>query len=553
MSDEKLELMLNVSLSTPLDERKKTDNLNVGYDEASNTWELIVKYNGDIKRLEDINENINVLILINQYAIITVPENLIEIVSAQPEVEYVEKPKKLYYEIENAKVASCIYQVQEIPYNLTGEGVIVGIIDSGIHISDKEFLNPDNTTRIELIWDQVKDEVYTREDINQAIVSGTPLASDIINHGNYVAQIAAGNSGVAKGADIMVVKLKTAREDGFPRTVEIMTAIDFIVRNAMDRRKPFVMNISIGNNYGSHDGTSLLETFINAAALMGKSSIVIGAGNEGNAAIHTNGVMESFSTKEIEFSVSAYETTLNIQVWKSYGDEMQFEIITPKGEVIGPIVTRNQTVTFNTEDTVVIGYYGEPSPYSMSQEIYFDFIPTRDYIESGIWRIRITSGKIVEGRYDMWMPSEAALNQQTFFLQPSPDTTLTIPSTSFRAVSVGAYDAYTDSYGDFSGRGYTRMTNQIKPDIVAPGKNIIVNSGTGGTRSLTGTSFAAPFVTGSVALLMEWGIVRGNDEYLYGEKVKSYLIKGARPIPGEVIPSRRTGWGALCVRDSLPR
>jgi hypothetical protein len=153
----------------------------------------------------------------------------------------------------------------------------------------------------------------------------------------------------------------------------------------------------------------------------------------------------------------------------------------------------------------------------------------------------------------MWLPTEKALSTGTNFLFPTPDTTLTIPSTSARAISVGAYNTALGSYADFSGRGYTRNLKLVKPDIVAPGVNITAPAVNGGYDSFTGTSMATPFVTGSCALMMEWGIVNGNDPFLYGEKAKAYLIKGAKPLPGfKEYPNPEVGWGALCVRDSLP-
>ena len=118
---------------------------------------------------------------------------------------------------------------------------------------------------------------------------------------------------------------------------------------------------------------------------------------------------------------------------------------------------------------------------------------------------------------------------------------------------MGAYDDSYQSYADFSGRGFTRQTQQVKPDLVAPGVDIVTARSGGGYEAVTGTSFAAPFVAGSAALLMQWGIVDGNDPFLYGEKVKAYLARGARHLPGyEVWPNPQLGYGALCVRDSLP-
>ena len=182
-----------------------------------------------------------------------------------------------------------------------------------------------------------------------------------------------------------------------------------------------------------------------------------------------------------------------------------------------------------------------------------DFIPSENYIDSGIWKIRILPQKIVAGKYNMWLPSGGVLNTATGFLRPVEETTLTIPSTASKVLTVGAYDARYEKAAAFSGRGYTRVTDQIKPDLVAPGVEITSCAPGGGYQTRSGTSMAAPFVSGSAALLMQWGIVDGNDPYLYGEKIKAYLIRGAKQLPaGGEFPNPVWGWGALCVERSLP-
>lgn len=199
-------------------------------------------------------------------------------------------------------------------------------------------------------------------------------------------------------------------------------------------------------------------------------------------------------------------------------------------------------------------YYGEPSPFNAAQEIYIEFVPERTYVESGIWTFRFLGTGDEETAADLWLPSAAAVGRDTEFLESSPDTTLTIPSTAFRPVTVGAYDSGTGIYAPFSGRGDTRVYRAQKPDLAAPGVGIMAPDRDGGYSPVTGTSFAAPLVTGAAALLMEWGIVRENDPYLYGEKVKAYLRKGARRLPSELAyPNPRLGYGALCVADSLPK
>mgnify|MGYP000102099395 FL=1 len=174
-------------------------------------------------------------------------------------------------------------------------------------------------------------------------------------------------------------------------------------------------------------------------------------------------------------------------------------------------------------------------------------------MQSGIWKIRLTPRKVAVGQYDLWLPGGGVLNRSTRFLKPEPNTTLTIPSTAFRVISVSAYDDSYPSFADFSGRGFTRLDTRVKPDLAAPGVGILAPRAGGGYEAVTGTSFAAPFVSGSAALLMQWGIVENNDPFLYGEKIKAYLIRGAKPLPGEnVYPNERLGFGILCLEDSFP-
>lgn len=347
------------------------------------------------------------------------------------------------------------------------------------------------------------------------------------------------------------MKLGASVSGSFPKTTQLMQAINYIIQEALNLQRPVAINISFGNNYGSHDGLSLLDNYINDIANMWKTNIVIGTGNEGGSGHHTGGVL-STQQEVIEFAVSNNEQTFNLQLWKNFYDEFTIELIGPDGSRVGPIPRVLGTQRFLIGSTRIYVYYGEPSPYSTGQEVYFEFIPIGDYIDSGIWTMRLTPEKIVVGNYDMWLPTGEVLNPATRFLRPVERITLTIPSTAYRAISVGAYDSITGSFAYFSGRGYTRNTNMIKPDIVAPGVNIMSTAPGGGYTSKSGTSMATPFVTGSVALLMEWGIIEGNDPFLYGEKMKAYLIKGSRPLQIEkAYPNNTLGFGALCLRDSL--
>ena len=276
-------------------------------------------------------------------------------------------------------------------------------------------------------------------------------------------------------------------------------------------------------------------------------------GNEATSAGHTSGTLQDDAEEIIELAVQERQTSFSVQLWKEYTDEVEIYLVSPSGVRVGPVQEILNSQQFIIDRTKLLLYYGEPSPYSTTQEIYMDFVPQEDYVNAGVWRIVMIPRRIVNGNYEMWLPAEAALNQGTAFLSPKDSATVTIPATASRAISVGAYNALDFSYADFSGRGYAKGNPFFqKPDLVAPGVDVTTVAAGGGLTTVSGTSFATPFVTGSAALLMEWGIVRGNDPYLYGEKIKAYLRRGARPLPGFTqYPNALTGYGALCVEESL--
>ena len=563
MADQKLENLLNISLQATKEEREKSEELGIGYDPEQNTWELIVRYTGSLDGLRTRYPQIRIRELLNQYAVLIVPETLVDAVSQETVIEYVEKPNQLYFELQAGKAASCINAVQQgmnNPFGLFGKGTIVAVIDTGIRAESMEFRNADGSTRILNIWDQTTGTEYDRSQIDEALqnetkdTAGIPGA-DVLGHGTQVAAIACGSSGVAAQADILVVKLGLAAKNGFPRTTQLMEALDYVVRKAIDYGKPLAVNISFGNNYGDHTGSSLLENFINDIADSWKCSICIGSGNEGLGAVHTGGTLTEDTEETVELAVSSYETGLSIQIWKDYWDDIAVEIIAPSGRNLGRIQENSRVSRIRYEDMELLTYFGEPSPFRIRQEIYIDMIPQTVYIQSGLWKLRLIPRSIRNGRYDMWLPAQGALNFGTGFTSPDSASTFTIPSAAAKAVTVGAYDAGTGSAAPFSGQGYIVEIGgslMVKPELAAPGVNVLVPSVSGMAR-VSGTSYATPFVTGSAALLMEWGIVRGNDAFLYGEKLKAYLIKGAEPLAGAAVPDTQTGWGRLCLKNSLPQ
>lgn len=575
MDNSKIENMLNLALDATPGERARSLNLDVGFDGEENTWELIVKYSGSLSRLEE--EGIRVTELLNEYAVLVVPESGIGRLAEVPEIEYIEKPKRLFFAAEQGRTASCVTGVQNARYDLYGDGVLVAVLDSGVDYAHPDFRNEDGTTRILALWDQTIPgrppagyrigTEYTKEQIDEALAQSDPVrrrelvpSTDASGHGTRVLGIAAGNGraggvryrGVAPRSSILAVKLGVPRTDSFPRTTELMQALDYCIRKAMEYSLPVAVNISFGNTYGAHDGTSLLETYITDMANIWKSVICIGTGNEGYAAGHASDSLQEGEIKRIQLAVGEYEGGLNLQIWKSYLDDISVSLESPGGRSAGFIRNVPGAQRFALEQTDILLYYGEPSPYSQSQEIYLEFLPQTEYVDSGIWTLTLEAREIRDGRFHLWLPSAAVLNANTRFLEPEPYITLTIPSTARRTVAVGAYDSRSRTYADFSGRGDTRDGRE-RPILAAPGVDVVTTVPGGGYAAATGTSFATPFVTGAAALLMQWGITDGNDPFLYGEKAAAYLKKGAQPLPAfRAYPNPQIGWGTLCVRESLP-
>ena len=583
MDSQKNEDILNLALDTPLEERERSPELNTGFDAEEKTWEVIVKYHGSLRELEE--RQIKVEELIAGYAILTVPESEMALLAQTEQIEYVEKPKRLFFDDLAGNTASCYAPGTERYGGLTGRGVLVAVIDSGISYWNRDFCNADGTTRIRYLYDQVLGREYSREQINEALAAGSRQqaqllvpSTDTTGHGTAVAGIAAGSgmdgtayAGVARESELLIVRLGTSRPDSFPRTTELMRALTYVVNKAVALEMPVAVNLSFGNSYGAHNGTSLLERFLDNVSEIGRSVICVGSGNEGASGGHVGGSMAADRIDgsvindgaRIELLVGEYETGLNVQLWKEYTDRYTVTLVSPAGETLTVDTDRVGKQSDTLDGTRILLYNGEPAPYLTGQEIYFEFLPEGNnrYLRGGVWTFLLRPLRIVTGNYALYLPSGAARNSNTRFVKPTPDVTLTIPSTASKVITVGAYDPVYEAYADFSGRGYlyqdqvnSRTADSfVKPDLAAPGVNVTAPQRDGGYAAYTGTSFATPFVTGAAALLMQWGIVEGNDRYLYGEKVKAYLRRGARPLRGETnLPNARVGYGALCIEESIP-
>ena len=477
MQDQKLENLLNLALDATPRERERSLVLDVGFEPEERRWDLIVKYSGSLQGA--LNPEIRAVELLGGFAILSVPESQIQGLTDYPQIEFIEMPKRLFFAVEQGRAASCINPVQSgfspLGQPLFGAGVLVGCVDSGVDYAHPDFRNEDGSSRILRLWDQtvpgsppqgyVIGTEYTKEQIDEAL--RRPASSerysvvpsrDLSGHGTGVLGIAAGSGrasgglhrGVASESQIIVVKLGTPQEEGFPRTTELMQGVDYCIRQSIAMGMPLALNLSFGNNYGSHSGESLIEAYLDNVSSLGRTVICVGTGNEGNKAVHTSGILAQGESQVVPLQIGGYETGMNLQIWKQYVDRMDISLQHPNGQVAGPFQEILGPQRFNLGTTQILIYYGKPSPFSLSQEIFIDFIPQNTYVDSGVWKVNLIPGRIVDGRYNLWMPGGAALNEGTRFLFPVPEITLTIPSTAGRVISVGAYNSRYQAYADLS-------------------------------------------------------------------------------------------------------
>ncbi|HWR23204.1 MAG TPA: S8 family peptidase [Feifaniaceae bacterium] len=538
------------------------------------TIEVIVKFAGDIARVAAAAGGMAEL-LSDNYAILTIPIGQLIPLYSYPEVEYVELPRTLTFVLSRSLSHACITYVQsDFGFALRGNGILIGMIDSGIDYTHPDFRNPDGTTRIAFLWDQsingappegfLYGTEYTAAEINAALQADDPFSvvpsRDNLGHGTAVAGIAAGNGrasqgvqvGAAPQATLAVVKLGDIDERATARSTQIMRAIKYLYDKAEQLNMPLAINLSYGTNFGAHDGTSLFEGYISDMAERGRSVISVATGNEGSAGHHFSGRVLEDGQVTVEFTTSGQINEIFMPVWKNFVDSFSYELISPSGRTTGEILPIQSAVNVVLDNVQVNFYFGQPTHYQLAQENYFMFRGAGGRpIPQGVWTLIIRGLDVVDGNFDIWLPTGDAVSSETAFLQPDTSVTLTIPSTVQNVISVGGYNSLIGNSADFSGRGNTRFIVYPKPDIVAPAVAITTARAGGGYDTFTGTSMAAPFVTGAAALMMEWGLLQGNDPFLYGQRVKAFLQKGARRELAIAFPNTIWGYGTLCLNNTM--
>ncbi|WP_305304619.1 bifunctional germination protease/germinant receptor pseudoprotease CspBA [Romboutsia ilealis] len=515
-------------------------------------YEVIVKYNGDITFLEQ-ELGVSVELLGYNYAIITAdtPQKVDNLLN-YTQIEYVEKPFILETQDTQSLSSTGITEFKERT-KLTGKGTLLGLIDSGIDYNIPIFKDKDGNSKILYYWDQSIDgnppngfkegTLYTNEDINKAINGEIQIPiSSTSTHGTHTAGIACS---VANEADMIVVRVGRRQTDTFSKSTEFMRAIKFVLDRALELQRPIAINISYGSNEGSHRGESLFEQYIDQMCSFWKNNIVVAAGNNATKAGHKRINIKNDENNDtlVEMEVGQNEKILNINIWPSFVDNFNLYLVSPTGKSTQPISQDSCLIKNIIGNTRINGVFYPIAPYSLSRRITIELKSDTEIIP-GIWTLLFTPIKLVDGNVDIYLPTSEGITIDTRFLEPSKVLTVTVPGTASKVITVGSFNSRTDVVSTFSGEGDIDG-GIIKPDLLAPGEEIVSYLPGGSTGALTGTSMATPHVTGVCSLLMQWGIVEGNDLFLYSQKVKSVLIEYARRNPQYTYPNNSRGYGFL--------
>lgn len=464
-----------------------------------------------------------------------------------------------------------ITPVLEHPYlNLSGNGVVIGIIDTGIDYTKNVFRFEDGRTKIMGIWDQSIDgnrraglyygAEYSQAQINEALQSENPYSivpsRDNDGHGTFLASVAAGNDagdyiGAAPGAELMVVKLRRAEQyfidalylppenPNYFHNADVMLGIQYVIDRAKELNAPVVICLGLGSNDAGHDGYTMFGEYISFLNQRPGCAVVSAAGNESNARHHTQGVLfRTGSTDSIGIRVGVPSASFSMNIFAAAYDKISVGLISPSGEVISrvpfnvDVPTREEFIFEKT--TVSITYYR-----AINSVVTLGF---RDAKE-GIWEVILYGDSILSGEYHAWLPITYQVSPEVQFIKPVPEYTIVYPSNALRAIVCGAYDTTNNSLYVSSSWGPTRLP-RIAPDFVAPGVNVrgVFPTGVG---TMTGTSAATAIAAGAAAILLEWGIVQGNYLSMDGDVVRILLISGCRRSADIEYPSVRWGYGRL--------
>lgn len=459
---------------------------------------------------------------------------------------------------------SGVFRLQrEFVPGLTGNGVYVSIVDTGINFADAAFIDENGQSKIAVLWDQSNDRIYFRDEINSAIKSDNPyenIPGDEDGHGTFIASVICGNenrendfTGIATKTQLIVIRLRPAerelREYFFApensvvfSEADVMRAAAFADRYAMETQSPMAMCVALGCNNGSHRGEDNLSDFLSTISTARARVVIAGTGNEANSRHHYLGAT-TLRPKSIEINVEQDMAGLYAECWVLAPDILTLTVTSPSGQSNPPgvpVTPEGGTYTFLLEGTTITIDYRQSGRNTRDLLIFIRF----SRVVGGVWTIRFYPQSTINGVFHIWLPMTGLLPSNVSFIVPNPNTTLTMPSDATRIISVGGYSSLNDALFLESGRGYN-SDGLVKPDFVAPAVDITGIDRRGGYVEESGTSLSAAITTGVSALVLEWMIVRGNLPTGNGVDIKNSFIRNCRRNADNSYPNEISGYGYL--------
>lgn len=540
-------------------------------------FDLIIEYRSN-PQIIDKYENATVHIMNEIYAVLHIP--IEQFLERANEVLYAELPILLGLTDETSLDASRVLDLRNTAaFNLRGEGVIIAIIDTGIDYTNPIFKKADGSTKIISIWDQTINTgqspedanfgtIYTAEQINQALNTEDPLtivpSMDNNGHGTMLAGIAAGNDmeaegfyGVAPNADLVIVKVRQVKE-GIRKFFmvpddsvcfqenHIMWALQYCNDVAREFNRPIAICLGIGSSQGGHTGRSPISVISNIIADLPNRGLVISAGNEGNLGRHYYGAIDPvIGNNTLELNVGENDKNFTIELWGNPPGIYSIDILSPAGEYIPripPGLKVSRVISFIFENTIIFINYHIIETQTGDQLIFMRF----ENAAPGIWRFNVYGHGDMASGFHIWLPMGDFISKDTYFIQPNIYTTILSPGSALLPITVTTYNPVNNNLYVNSSRGFTR-DNIIKPEIAAPGVNYLAPTLTQTFEPVTGTSVSAAHTTGVVALILEWGTVRGNNPGMDTGVIKNHLVRGARRRQNIVYPNRDWGYGILDI------
>jgi hypothetical protein len=327
----------------------------------------------------------------------------------------------------------------------------------------------------------------------------------------------------------------------------VIFGIEYLINYAIRLNQPIVLCIAIDTSQYARDGRGTTSSWLSIQASNAGIAALIAVGNEGNARRHYMGKIDDVSGyfNTVELNVGPNESGFSMELWGNTPNIFSIDILSPSGEYIprmGIRLNETKQITFIFEPTIIYIDYQNIETQSGDQLILLRFTnPSK-----GIWKFKVYSRGIYPINFNIWLPMDNWISEDTYFIQSDPNITLLSLSCASIPISVTAYNTDDESLYIKAGRGYTRI-NLVKPDIAAPGVNIVAPTLEHGFAEVTGTSAAVSHTAGVAAMLLEWGIVKGNYPDMSTEDMKIFMIRGARRKKSLKYPNPEWGYGILDI------